>query len=122
VSATLPAATSAHALHAALAYAARGWSVMPMQERGKWSSIAWREFQPRGASAPEIERWSGHGPGAKAGVVAGRISAHRHGRGPAWVAGAGTDECAAAPQREQEVADVVHSLARPNARDASGLA
>lgn len=59
---------------AAHAYAARGWSVIPMQARGKRPLVVWREFQQRIADAEEIDRWFRHWPEANLGLVTGRIS------------------------------------------------
>lgn len=59
---------------AAHAYAARGWSVIPMQARGKRPLVVWREFQQRIAGADEIDRWFRHWPDANLGIVTGRIS------------------------------------------------
>lgn len=59
---------------AARGYAARGWSVIPMQPHGKRPLVAWREFQQRVASADEIDRWFRRWPDANVGVVTGRIS------------------------------------------------
>lgn len=79
---------------AALAYAARGRSVIPMQPHGKRPLVAWREFQQRAASVAEIHRWFRHWPDANVGIVTGRISGIvvvdvdlRHG-GPQCVAAA----------------------------------
>lgn len=66
--------TSTAIADAALAYAARGWSVIPMQPRGKRPLVAWREFQQRAASVDDIEHWFRHWPDANVGVVTGRIS------------------------------------------------
>ncbi len=69
-----PGATPTAIAVAALAYAARGWSVLPMQPHGKRPLVAWREFQQRIATAAEIERWFRRWPEANVGVVTGRIS------------------------------------------------
>lgn len=85
---------SAALLESALAYAARGWSVIPMQPRGKRPLLAWREFQQRVAGKDEIMSWFRRWPDANLGIVSGRISGLvvvdvdlRHG-GPDSVAGA----------------------------------
>lgn len=59
---------------AALDYAARGWSVIPMQPRGKRPLVAWREFQQRRAEADEIESWFARWPDANVGLVTGGVS------------------------------------------------
>jgi len=59
---------------AAHGYAARGWSVIPMQPRGKRPLVVWREFQQRIASAGEIDRWFRHWPDANVGIVTGQVS------------------------------------------------
>lgn len=76
----------------ARACAARGWSVIPMQARGKRPLLAWREFQQRIAGEDEVARWFKRWPDANLGIVTGRISGivvvdidTRHG-GPASVA------------------------------------
>lgn len=66
--ATAPIAT------AALAYAARGWSVVPIEARGKRPLVAWRGLQQRIADPAEIGRWYRHWPGANVGIVTGRTS------------------------------------------------
>jgi hypothetical protein len=59
---------------AARDYAARGWSVIPMQPRGKRPLVAWREFQQHAARGDQIEAWFRHWPDANVGVVTGRVS------------------------------------------------
>jgi hypothetical protein len=77
---------------AAHAYAARGWSVIVIQPRGKRPLVPWREFQQRIASTAEIDGWFQRWPDANVGVVTGRLSGlvvvdvdPRHG-GPASIA------------------------------------
>lgn len=65
---------SADMTESALAYAARAWSVIPMQSHGKRPLIAWREFQQRVAGNDEIARWFRRWPDANIGIVTGRIS------------------------------------------------
>lgn len=59
---------------AALAYAARGWSVVPAEPRGKRPIVAWQEFQQRIASAEEIAAWFRHWPRANVAIVTGAVS------------------------------------------------
>ncbi len=59
---------------AALGYAARGWSVVPIQPRGKRPLVAWREFQQRAATPDEVNHWFRHWPDANVGIVTGRVS------------------------------------------------
>jgi hypothetical protein len=58
----------------ARAYAARAWSVIPMQPRGKRPLVPWREFQRRIAVADEIAHWFSRWPDANVGIVTGQIS------------------------------------------------
>jgi hypothetical protein len=60
--------------NAAHAYAARGWSVIPIEPRGKRPLVAWLEFQERRAERDEIDAWYRHWPDANVGVVTGRVS------------------------------------------------
>lgn len=59
---------------AALDYAARGWSVIPMQPQAKRPLVAWRAFQHRRAEPAEIEAWFRRWPDANVGIVTGAIS------------------------------------------------
>src|SRR5512145_2027858 len=58
----------------ALAYAARGWSVIPIEARGKRPLVAWLEFQSRRATPAEIATWYGRWLDANVGIVTGRAS------------------------------------------------
>ncbi len=59
---------------AALTYADRGWSLLPLQAGGKRPLVAWRELQERRAPREEIEGWFRRWPDANVGIVTGRIS------------------------------------------------
>lgn len=59
---------------AAHAYAARGWSVIPMQPHGKRPLVAWLEFQQRPAGADEIGAWFRRWPEANVAIVTGHVS------------------------------------------------
>ena len=62
-------------IHAAARdYAARGWSVIPVEPRGKRPLVAWLEFQERTAGANEINAWFRRWPDANVGIVTGRRS------------------------------------------------
>ena len=59
---------------AALDYAARGWSVLPVEAGGKRPIVPWLELQQRRASAEEIEAWFARRPEANVGIVTGAVS------------------------------------------------
>jgi hypothetical protein len=59
---------------AAHEYAARGWSVIPIEPRAKRPIAAWLPFQRRRASADEIDAWLRRWPHANVAVVTGKIS------------------------------------------------
>lgn len=59
---------------AALAYAARGWSPIPIEPRGKRPLVPWLEFQQRIADGGEIAAWFARWPDANIGIVTGRVS------------------------------------------------
>ncbi len=56
---------------AALPYAARGWSVIPIEARGKRPRVPWLKFQQRIASAAEIDAWYRQRADANVGIVTG---------------------------------------------------
>jgi len=62
------------AREAALSYASRGWSAIPIERRAKRPLVAWAEFESRCASAGEIEAWFARWPDANVGIVTGRVS------------------------------------------------
>jgi hypothetical protein len=89
----------------AIAYTARGWSVIPLQQRGKRPLLpSWSEYQSQRASEEEIREWWTRWPDANVGVVTGQVSglivldldgpgavnfAKRHGVPPTVVASTG---------------------------------
>ncbi|PKN34178.1 MAG: hypothetical protein CVU61_09535 [Deltaproteobacteria bacterium HGW-Deltaproteobacteria-19] len=60
-------------LQAALDYAGRGYSVIPVG-RDKRSYISWTDFQKRCARVEEIRAWWTKWPGAMIGIVTGEVS------------------------------------------------
>jgi len=59
---------------AALSYAARGWSVIPAEPRGKRPIVAWQDFQQRIATGEEIAAWFRRWPRANVAIVTGAVS------------------------------------------------
>ncbi len=69
-----PRVVSTDVRAAALGYAAQGWSVIPIEPRGKRPLVGWREFQYRRADPAQIDAWFGRWPEANVGIVTGRVS------------------------------------------------
>src|SRR5215510_14269362 len=64
----------ADALASALAYLARGWSVIPLLPASKQAAIGWSEFRHRRMSNAEAtEHWTAH-PDHGVGIVTGSVS------------------------------------------------
>jgi len=61
-------------LTAALDYLRRGWSVLPIEPRGKRPLIPWRLFQSAIASSDAVRHWFQRWPDANLGIVTGRLS------------------------------------------------
>lgn len=63
-------------LTAALAYEARGWSVIPLSPEGdkKRSLVAWLGFQTKGADEAQIREWWGKWPDAGIAIITGKVS------------------------------------------------
>jgi hypothetical protein len=61
-------------LAAALEYLGRGWSVLPVEPRGKRPLVRWRALEQRAASAKTIRQWFDATPDANIGIVTGAIS------------------------------------------------
>jgi len=68
------ASTSGIFMKAALDYARLGWSVIPIEPRGKRPLIRWQVHQFRHADAPEIGSWFQRWPDANIAVVTGIVS------------------------------------------------
>jgi P4 family phage/plasmid primase-like protien len=61
-------------LGAALAYAKRGWSVIPLHPNEKLPLIKWTSYQSQRATEDNIYTWWQHAPNANVGIVTGTIS------------------------------------------------
>lgn len=59
---------------AALEYVSLGWSVVPIEPKGKAPLIPWSEYTTRRASREEVEAWFERWPNANIGVITGQIS------------------------------------------------
>ena len=59
---------------AARAYFARGWSVIPVEPRGKRPRVPWTAFQHRLPSQAEVDEWFRRWPDANVGIVTGAVS------------------------------------------------
>lgn len=63
-----------HPLEAALAYAERHWSVVPIVARGKRPLVRWMPYQQDRADPRQIRDWFRHWPEANVGIVTGIVS------------------------------------------------
>jgi hypothetical protein len=61
-------------LNAALRYAARGWSIIPITPNSKRSAWPWKSYQERPADEEQIRRWFGNGQPFGIAVVFGDVS------------------------------------------------
>ena len=61
-------------LRTALGYLARGWSVVPVVERGKRPIVRWQTLEERHPTEPEVRGWFERWPLANVAVVTGAIS------------------------------------------------
>ena len=59
---------------AARGYLARGWSVIPIEARGKRPLVRWQRYQQHLPEPDEIARWFAADADANVGIVTGRLS------------------------------------------------
>lgn len=59
---------------AALAYLARGWSVVPLRPREKRRLLLWELFQAELPSVSDVAGWFRGWPDARIGIIAGAVS------------------------------------------------
>ena len=59
---------------AALEYLARGWSVIPMQERAKRPTVPWKVYQSKRVSEETLNEWFCRSPDYNVGIVTGVLS------------------------------------------------
>ena len=61
-------------LSAALAYCEHGWSVIPLEPRGKRPLIKWERYQFERPTNADARQWWRKEPNANVGIVTGRIN------------------------------------------------
>ena len=61
-------------LDTALDYLSRGWSVVPLQPRGKKPLVNWTDYQTRLATEQEVKDWWKKYPNANVGIVTGKLT------------------------------------------------
>ena len=66
--------SSTDILNAALAYAQRGWSVIPIWPGTKRAAGKWRDYQKRRPNRTELDSWFGNGGDFGLAVVLGKVS------------------------------------------------
>jgi hypothetical protein len=66
--------TGADTLAVALAYAGRGWSVVPLVAHGKRPLVRWAPYQRQPADPARIRAWFQDNPDANLGIVTGAVS------------------------------------------------
>ena len=70
----MPGSETNARLVAAIDYAKRGWSVIPVEPHGKQPLVAWRRFQSEIASIATVSAWFDRWPQANVAIVTGRLS------------------------------------------------